>query len=109
MTPAASSPSSAITSRCRPSACCDGDVGPVCCDHRVTAYCRERQAMQITITSVFVDDQQLALAFYTEVLGMKTLERRPQLVHVSIDERIAVIPLGLRHAGDKIDLLMISI
>ena len=27
--------------------------------------------MQITITSVFVDDQQLALAFYTEVLGFE--------------------------------------
>jgi len=33
--------------------------------------------MRITITGVFVDDQQTALAFYTEVLGFKVRHNKP--------------------------------
>lgn len=40
--------------------------------------------MKITITSVFVDDQQKALAFYTEVLGFQVKHNVPMGEHAWI-------------------------
>lgn len=37
--------------------------------------------MRIAITSVFVDDQQAALAFYTDVLGFQTKHNTPMGEH----------------------------
>ncbi|MBL63932.1 MAG: VOC family protein [Actinomycetota bacterium] len=40
--------------------------------------------MKITITSIFVDDQQSALAFYTDVLGFKVRHNVPMGEHAWI-------------------------
>ena len=45
------------------------------------AYCRERHTMRITITSVFVNDQESALTFYTDVLGVQVKHNVPMGKH----------------------------
>mgnify|MGYP001244988489 CR=1 FL=1 len=48
------------------------------------SYGRQERAMKITITSIFVDDQQSALAFYTDVLGFKVRHNVPMGEHAWI-------------------------
>ena len=50
-------------------------------DHSAMAYCRERHTMRITITSVFVNDQESALTFYTDVLGVQVKHNVPMGKH----------------------------
>ena len=54
------------------------------CDCPTVAHLRERQTMKITITSVFVDDQHAALAFYTDVLGFRVKHNTPMGEHAWI-------------------------
>ena len=46
-------------------------------DHRAVAHEKEDRTMRIELTSVFVDDQRAALAFYTDVLGFTKRPRHP--------------------------------
>ena len=44
-------------------------------------YLGRRNPMRITITSLFVDDQESALKFYTEVLGVEVKHNMPMGEH----------------------------
>ena len=44
-------------------------------------YLGRRNPMRITITSLFVDDQESALKFYTEVLGFEVKHNMPMGEH----------------------------
>src|SRR3712207_7664680 len=49
--------------------------------HRVVeqAQAERRRRMRIVVTSVFVEDQEKALSFYTEVLGFRSEEHTSEL------------------------------
>lgn len=48
------------------------------------AHRRERHTVRITITSVFVDNQEAALGFYTDVLGFEVKHNMPMGEHAWI-------------------------
>lgn len=50
--------------------------------------------MRITITSVFVDDQDAALAFYTDVLGFQVKHNEPMGEHAWITVVSPTVPDG---------------
>lgn len=58
------------------------------------AYCRERHTMRITITSVFVNDQESALTFYTDVLGFQVKHNVPMGEHAWITVVSPTAPEG---------------
>ena len=48
--------------------------------------------MRIELTSIFVDDQRAALAFYTDVLGFTKQPGRPDRQRRLADRRLARVP-----------------